>query len=198
VTDANPARGSVVPSPSTLSHTSNFPEPRPPCTPLYRAGASSGSKTFAVGILRMDNDALDAVDELEGAVIAVLQGLCGLAPAAIEDGVRSRYARRRGGILAAHDADQDIDRGPAVASRQRADLGDSLRHLSLTRVWRDVLARRRIGMIQGGIIGPNGRAESDGRKIGLRVTMFRAWDEVDYFCAHEKPFPSCDRDQWCR
>jgi hypothetical protein len=143
----------------------------------------------------MDNDALDTVDEFERAVIAVLQGLRGLSPATIEDGVRRRHARCRSGILAAHDTDQDIERGPGVASRQRTDLVDGLRHLGLTRVRRDVLARRRVGMIQGGIIGSNAGAESDGRKISRLAAMFRARNEADDLCTHEKPFPSRDRDQ---
>ena len=43
----------------------DFPDPRPPCTALYLAGASSGSNIFAVGIFRMDNDALDFVDQFK-------------------------------------------------------------------------------------------------------------------------------------
>jgi len=39
----------------------------------------------------MDNDTLNSVDQFEGAIVAVLQRLHGLAPAAIED----RGGRRR-------------------------------------------------------------------------------------------------------
>src|SRR5665213_1555598 len=76
----------------------------------------------------MDNDALDSVNQLEGAVTAVLDGLWRLAPAAVEDGVGRGYARGRGRILRAHHADQHIERGPGVAASQRADFGDGLRH----------------------------------------------------------------------
>jgi hypothetical protein len=76
----------------------------------------------------MDNDALDSVDQLEG-LIAILDGLRGLAPAAIQDSVGCRDACRRGGILAAHDSGQDLDRGPRVTSRQRADFGERFWHL---------------------------------------------------------------------
>jgi hypothetical protein len=37
----------------------------------------------------MDNDALDSVDQFQGAAIAVLDGLSGLAPAAVQDGIGS-------------------------------------------------------------------------------------------------------------
>src|SRR6186713_2731644 len=53
----------------------DFPEPLPPYTPLYRAGASSGSNTLAVGILRTDNDALDSMDQFQRAVVAALDRL---------------------------------------------------------------------------------------------------------------------------
>jgi hypothetical protein len=41
----------------------------------------------AVGILRVDNDALDSLDQLEGAVVAILDRLRRPAPAAIQNGV---------------------------------------------------------------------------------------------------------------
>src|SRR5215475_10007339 len=53
----------------------DLPEPRPPNAPLYRLGASSGSNTRAVGILRVDNDTLDFVDELKRTIVAILQRL---------------------------------------------------------------------------------------------------------------------------
>src|SRR4051812_29171695 len=71
----------------------DFPEPLPPCAPLYLAGWSNGSKTFPVGILRVDNDALDS-DDFDRPFIAALQWLCGLAPAAVEKGVRRGNAGR--------------------------------------------------------------------------------------------------------
>src|SRR5215813_10200772 len=106
----------------------DFPEPRPPKAALYLEGARSGSKIFAVGILRVDNDALDAVDEFERAIIAVLQGLRGLAPSAVEDRVRGRDARGVGGVLRSYHADQAIDRGPGVAACDRTDFGDGFAH----------------------------------------------------------------------
>src|ERR1700732_4610182 len=79
----------------------DLPEPLPPNAALYRAGASSGSKTFAVGIFRMDNDALDSMDEFQGGVLARVDRLRGFAPAAIENGVGRGNPRRRGRILRA-------------------------------------------------------------------------------------------------
>src|SRR5215831_7059884 len=42
-------------------------------------GASSGSNTFAVWVLRMNNDALDSVDQFDRSVVAASHGLRGLA-----------------------------------------------------------------------------------------------------------------------
>jgi hypothetical protein len=44
----------------------------------------AGSMAFVVRIFRMDNDALDAVGQLKSTVVAGLQRLCRLAPAAIK------------------------------------------------------------------------------------------------------------------
>ena len=66
----------------------DLPEPRPPYAALYLAGNSSGSKIFAVGIFRVDNDALNSMDEFKCRVIAILQRLGGFAPTAVENGVR--------------------------------------------------------------------------------------------------------------
>src|SRR5690242_2729603 len=90
----SPLSGGVVPRPRIVSQMMHLPEPRPPNAALYRAGCSSGSKTRAVGIFRVDNDALNAVNEFEGAIIAVRKRLHRLAPAAIEDRGRRRDARR--------------------------------------------------------------------------------------------------------
>ena len=65
----------------------------------------------------MDNDALDSMDELERAVFAAFERLRGLAPAAIENRVGGRDTRRGGRVLAAHHADEDIDRGAGMAAR---------------------------------------------------------------------------------
>src|SRR4051812_24245286 len=75
----------------------------------------------------MDNDTLDSVDQFDGAV-AGLERLRGLAPAAIKDRIGGGDARGRGGVLGAHDADQDVDRRPGIAARQRADFGDGSGH----------------------------------------------------------------------
>ncbi len=79
----------------------------------------------------MDNDALDSVDQFESAVIASLDWLCGLAPAAVQNGVGRGYPRCRRRILRPHDANKDIERGPGMASRQRADFGDGFGHREL-------------------------------------------------------------------
>src|SRR5579863_4542920 len=92
----------------------DLPDPLPPYTPLYLAGASSGSNIFAVGIFRMDNDTLNAMDQLQRPIIAVLDGLRSLAPAAVEDGIGGRDARRRRRLGIAHDANQHVQRAPGV------------------------------------------------------------------------------------
>src|SRR6266852_690414 len=107
----------------------DLPEPRPPYAALYRAGTKSGSNILAVGILRMDNDALDSMDQFESAVIAILDRLCGLAPAAIQNGVGRGYPCCRRCILASHDADKDSERGLGMAACQRADFGEGFGHL---------------------------------------------------------------------
>ena len=67
---------------------------------------------------RMNDDALDPVNEFERAVATVLQRLRGLAPAAIENGVGGGDASGGRCILASHDADENADRGSGVAPRQ--------------------------------------------------------------------------------
>src|ERR1700722_7315715 len=106
----------------------DLPEPLPPCTALYLAGAHNGSKIRAVGVFRIDNDALDSVDQFKGAVAAVLDRLGGPAPSAVENGVGSRYFGGRGRILAAHHADQDIQRCARMASGERANFGTGSGH----------------------------------------------------------------------
>jgi hypothetical protein len=91
-------------------------------------GCSNGSNTFAVGIYGMDNDTLYSMNQCNGAIGAVLMWLRGLAPAAIENGIRSRNTCGGRCILASHDADQDIDCRSGVASRQRADFGQGFGH----------------------------------------------------------------------
>jgi hypothetical protein len=87
-----------------------------------------GSNTAFVGILGMDNDALDTMDQFF-AVIAIFRRLRRLAPAAIENGVGGGDACRVGRILRPHDADQGVDRASGVAARERANLGQrSLGH----------------------------------------------------------------------
>jgi hypothetical protein len=76
----------------------------------------------------MDNDALDSVDQFESAVIAILDCLCGLAPAAVQNGIGCGNARGGRCILRPHDADKDIERGPGVAARERTDFREGLSH----------------------------------------------------------------------
>jgi hypothetical protein len=78
----------------------------------------------AVGIRRMDNDALDSLDQFKSSVVAILDRLRRLAPAAIQDGIGGGDFCCGRRVLAAHHADQDIERGSGVASRQRADFGN--------------------------------------------------------------------------
>jgi hypothetical protein len=150
---------------------------------LYRAGESNGSKTSAVWIFRVDNDALDSMDEFERAVIAAPQWLRGLAPAAIEQCVRRGNARRSRRILASHDPGKNSDRGSSVAPRQRADFGEGFRHSRFSPVRFDTFARRRFGPIRDEIV--HDRAERDGRKIRLLAIMLWARDKLDDFGTHE-------------
>jgi hypothetical protein len=49
----------------------DLPDPRPPHAPLYRDGASKGSKTSAVSISRTDNAPLDQMNEVDGIAIVI-------------------------------------------------------------------------------------------------------------------------------
>ena len=82
----------------------------------------------------MDNDTLDSIDQLKALAIATLRLLCGFAPATVEKGVGRGNPRRGRGILALHDADEDIDGFSGVAARQRADFGESPWHLTFHRL----------------------------------------------------------------
>lgn len=92
------------------------------------AGRSSGSKIRAAGIFRIDNNALDPVDQLQRALLAVGDRLDGLAPAAIQKRVGRGDACRWGSVLVAHDLGQRIDRATGVTSCQRANFGDGSGH----------------------------------------------------------------------
>jgi hypothetical protein len=61
----------------------DFPEPRPPNAALYRAGKSNGSKIFAVGIFRVDNDKLNSLDQFKRTVIAASPAVAWTCSAAI-------------------------------------------------------------------------------------------------------------------
>ena len=77
----------------------------------------------------MDNDALNSMDELDSAVFAGLDGLAGLAPAAVQDGVGGGHPRRSRCVLRTHDAGENVDRASGMAPRQRADFGQRFSHL---------------------------------------------------------------------
>ena len=89
---------------------------------------SGASNAITAGILRMNNDTLDPMDQLERTVTAVLQRLRGLAPAAVENGVGGRNARGGGCVLASHDADKNADCSPGMAVGERANFNKSLGH----------------------------------------------------------------------
>ena len=76
----------------------------------------------------MNDDAFDAMDQFKR-VLVVANRLGRLAPAAIEDGVRRRHARRRGRLGVAHHGDEHIQRGPRMAARERTDFSDSFGHV---------------------------------------------------------------------
>ena len=77
---------------------------------------------------RMNYNTLDTMNEFERAVAAILQRLCGLASAAVENGVGGRNARGGGCVLASHDADEDADRGPGMAPCDGPNFNNSFRH----------------------------------------------------------------------
>ena len=76
----------------------------------------------------MDNDTLDAMNELERAAIAVVDGLRRLAPATVKNGVGGRDPRRRRRLGVALHADQHVQRRARMAPRQRTDFGDGPGH----------------------------------------------------------------------
>jgi hypothetical protein len=78
------------------------------------------------------HDALDSMDQFKRAVIAVLQRLRGLAPAAIQDRVGGRDARGGCGIFRTHDAGQNIDRSAAVTPRQRTNFGEGFWYFDIS------------------------------------------------------------------
>jgi peptidoglycan/LPS O-acetylase OafA/YrhL len=142
--------------------------------------------------LARDNDTLDSVDQFKGAVVIIPDRLGGLAPAAVEDGVGGGNFRGGGGVLAAHHADQDIERGPGVAARQRADFGEGFGHLTFSRrgigcIRPEIFARRRVDMIHDEIVGPCRRPKRDGRKVRVFAIALRAADESNDLCAHDNP-----------
>lgn len=70
----------------------------------------------------MDNDALNSMDQFYRTVLAMLDRLHRLAPAAIEDGIGSRYARGGSSVIRTHDSYEHVDRSPGVAARYGANL----------------------------------------------------------------------------
>src|SRR3954447_22461012 len=79
----------------------------------------------------MDNDALNFMDQFEGAVVTILEGLRSLAPAAVENGVCGGDACRWRRLGVAHDADKDVKRGPGVTARHGADFSNGFGHCML-------------------------------------------------------------------
>ncbi|KRR23710.1 hypothetical protein CQ13_26905 [Bradyrhizobium retamae] len=100
------------------------------------------ARILLVSLFRMNYNTLDPVYEFERAVTAVLQRLCGLAPAAVENGIGGRDASGGSGILASHDADENADRGSGVAPCQRTNFNKSLcfAHLGFSAVRSAMLA----------------------------------------------------------
>lgn len=85
------------------------------------AVSSVVNSVSAARACRMHDDALDPLNQFQHSVLAVLDRLRGLAPAAIEDGIGGRDAGRRRCILAAHDADEHPEGRSGVAARERAE-----------------------------------------------------------------------------
>jgi hypothetical protein len=140
----------------------------------------------------MDNDTLESVDQFKGAVVVIPDRLRGLAPAAVQNGVGGGNPRGSGRVLASHYADQDIERGSCMTSRQRADFCEGFGHLVFSGrgigcIRPDIFAWRRVGMIHGEIVGPCRRPKGDGGKVRVFARALRAADESNDFCAHDNP-----------
>src|ERR1700743_2796727 len=86
------------------------------------------------------------MDQFQRPFSGPFQRLRRLAPAAIQDRVSSRDTRRSGGILAAHDADQHIDRGTRMAARQRTDFSESSGHDVSIPSWPGIAVRRKASL----------------------------------------------------
>src|SRR3984957_622191 len=89
---------------------------KPPMPPIeFRDGGSvKECQEVKLGqrlcdFLVMSDDTLDSVDQLERAALAVLDGLRGLAPATVKDGVGGGNPGRWRRLGAAHDAHQHIE-----------------------------------------------------------------------------------------
>jgi hypothetical protein len=136
----------------------------------------------------MDNDALDSVDQFQRSIVAVADRLGRLAPAAIQNGIRGGNFCAGGGVLRSHDADQDIQRGPRVAARQRSDFSDGLSHFLFMpgRIegW-NAFTRRGVGVIHGQVIGPWRQAKRDRRRMHRLSLALEPWNECNDFRAHD-------------
>src|SRR5579872_1254699 len=77
---------------------------------------------------------LDAMDEFKR-VLVVGERLRRLAPAAIEDGVCGRDARRWRRLGVAHHANEHIQRGARMRARQGSDFSDGFGHGGLSVSW---------------------------------------------------------------
>jgi hypothetical protein len=130
---------------------------------------------------------LDSVDQLEGSVVAVLDGLRRLAQP------RSRMALaaaiRAGGVALVFRITATSTLS-AVLVWLRASERISVTDLAIAgffRLGRNVFARRSIGVTHHEIVGPRRRAKDDGGKVGVIAMAPRAADELNDLCAHEIP-----------
>ena len=135
-------------------------------------------------IVRPDN-ALDAVDQLERTFTAALQRLRGPALAAIENGVGGGHAGGGGRVLAPHDADENTDRGPRVAARERTNFNKSpgFAHLGFPAGWSAMLVWSCIDAADQGLAERG--AKSNCRKIRLRVFAFGTRYELNDVGVHD-------------
>lgn len=107
---------------------SKFSALRPTRFSNLRAASAANSGVFAFRILRVNNQTLYPVDRFSDTLPSTLYRWSALTPAPIENGIRGRDTSCRRCILAAHDADQNIDCRSRVAARQRTNFGEGFFH----------------------------------------------------------------------
>jgi hypothetical protein len=79
-------------------------------------------------LIRPHDHALDAMDQFERAILAVLNCLRWPAPAAIQKSIGCGHARRMSRIFGPHYTSQGKNGGSAMTTSQRSNVGKGLGH----------------------------------------------------------------------